>query len=435
MKYANITMEKKYQDEGNLGDYVQFIAIDYLYKLMGVSETEIIRIEYWDLIDYDGEECILPINFFYFNPSKDGRPFILSPKIHPVYLGLHLPGNISDVQGRYFYDNKPIGCRDENTYKLLMSSFEKARFSSTDTIARHLNMRCDDIYLQGCITACFPKRSNGIYEEIYLIDIPNSIEDMLPKEITKNAKKMTQLLYDKLEEEVNRKGVKTAQEYVENRLELYRNTAKLIITSRMHCAVPCLAMGIPVVFIVPAISPRYMWMEKLIRIYTYDEIDIIDWNISPIEYEEYKEILIKNAMSRIKGKNNKLLISKVHDWYMARDKKECYSGYGIGLLYKYADLNWEKNDKIEYILWGITATTEEVYSWINKNYPNAVLMGVIDEYRDLIFHGKETMRSSCVEKYSNCYFVGTGTSASIAMMKLLKSYGKEWENRGIPLIL
>lgn len=427
MKYANITMEERYQNEGNLGDYVQFIAIDHIYELMGIPNSEIIKIEYWNLTDYDGEEVILPINFFYFNPSSSGKPFILSPQIHPVYLGLHLPGEISEKEIEYFHSNTPIGCRDEYTYRIM----EKALSESSAIDIPHENI---NLYLHGCITATLPRREEKEYKEIYLIDIPKTIEDKIPKDITANAIKMSHLLYNDLKKKRLLTGSDSAQEFVKNRLELYRDTAKLVVTSRMHCAVPCIAMGIPIVFLVPIMSSRFTWMEKLIPIYTYDEVGSINWAPKPVEYEDQKQWIIQAAINRLQGKCDLSLCRKVHDWYMCRDKREFTSGNGLELLYKYAASNWNKNEEIEYLMWGITATTEDAYNWITNNYPKARLVAVIDEYRDLDFHGINTIRSGELINYPDCYYIGTGAAASMAMKKLLMGYGEEWLNRGIPII-
>ena len=101
MKWANISIEKGYThskertDNGNsdriinIGDYAQLLAIDNLYAYMGVKEQDIVRIEYYDLLDYEGEYVILPINFIFFNPYYGERELVLSPKIIPVFLGVH----------------------------------------------------------------------------------------------------------------------------------------------------------------------------------------------------------------------------------------------------------------------------------------------------------------------------------------------------------
>ena len=101
MKWANICIEKGYAHskerdaEGksnrlvNIGDYAQLLAIDNLYSYMGVKEEDIVRIEYYDLLDYDGEYVVLPINFIFNNPYYGERELLLSSRIIPVFLGIN----------------------------------------------------------------------------------------------------------------------------------------------------------------------------------------------------------------------------------------------------------------------------------------------------------------------------------------------------------
>ena len=112
MKYANISIEKGYAHSSirtgkekerkiNIGDYAQILAVDNLYRRMGIPEEDIVYIEYYDLFDYDGEYVILPINFIFFNAFYGERDCILSSKIVPVFLGIHvINGNFNKKIGR-----------------------------------------------------------------------------------------------------------------------------------------------------------------------------------------------------------------------------------------------------------------------------------------------------------------------------------------------
>lgn len=74
--------------------------------------------------------------------------------------------------------------------------------------------------------------------KIFLVDVDGI---PLPKEINKNSIRITHIasyLYgDDLKSLMARRL-----------LDIYRDHAKLVITTRLHCALPCLAMGIPVIF-------------------------------------------------------------------------------------------------------------------------------------------------------------------------------------------
>lgn len=419
MKWANICIEKGYAHskerdaEGksnrlvNIGDYAQLLAIDNLYSYMGVKEEDIVRIEYYDLLDYDGEYVVLPINFIFNNPYYGERELLLSSRIIPVFLGINcMNTNFSINEYNYFSKYSPIGCRDERTMML----FRKAGISA---------------YLQGCISATFPKRPQGEHDKIYAVDIPEALKGYLPQEISDNAIYLSQQFYGNIEEYLAKENCKTIKQYMEKRLKLYRDTAKLVITSRLHCAVPCAAMGIPVIFACDTYSSSYAWLEKLIPVYTKEEFGEIDWNPHAIEYEEMKGVILHNASRRLKETKEKYEeITKISDFYETREKRDYKNSYTMRIE-EFVSKEWKGKENIKYGIWGITQSSDEVYNWISQNYPNAVLTVVIDEFRDIEFKGIKAVKSEEIQKYKDCYFFATGNSSSIAAHKKFKELGLE----------
>lgn len=72
--------------------------------------------------------------------------------------------------------------------------------------------------------------------------IKNQLKKIVDKELLENANYITQILPP---------GKQTEEEkfeYADSCLKKYAK-AKLVITSRIHCALPCLAMGTPVIFL------------------------------------------------------------------------------------------------------------------------------------------------------------------------------------------
>jgi exopolysaccharide biosynthesis predicted pyruvyltransferase EpsI len=61
-----------------------------------------------------------------------------------------------------------------------------------------------------------------------------------------------------------------AQEY----LDRYRKEAKLVITSRLHCALPCIAMGIPVIVMGDHRDKRLQLVEEFTKIHPYFAINM-----------------------------------------------------------------------------------------------------------------------------------------------------------------
>ena len=82
----------------------------------------------------------------------------------------------------------------------------------------------------------------------------------------------------------------------EELLEIYRSRARLMITTLLHCALPAVAMGIPVVVFYPlnnkaahaSASERFSSLDGLVRVHRFEEIASVDWNPKPVDTGEIK---------------------------------------------------------------------------------------------------------------------------------------------------
>lgn len=409
MKYASISIERGYAGAAirfgtnstrkiNIGDYAQILAIDHLYEVMGIPAKDIIYIEYYDLFDYDGEYVILPINFIFFNAYYGERDLILSPKIIPVFLGIHaINGSYNERELEYFRRFSPIGCRDIRT----LSIFRKKNI---------------DAYLQGCITSTLPKRApeKETYKKIYFVDTPDSLNSYIPPEIEPKVEHLSQEIYGEIDKWLQEEQCRTIKEYMGKRLSLYRDTAALVVTSRLHCAAPCVAMGIPTIFACEEYSSTYAWIEKLIPIYTPKTFKDINWNPSVIEYEPLKDSILKFAIHRLRTTyekyHDRCQISDFFESNFSDDYKDAYTWR----LAKYGEKHWKTTDKFKYIVWGVTQITDGVCEYIAQEYPNASLVGVIDDYREITYRGLRSIKSDKIIEYPDCYFIATGNSSSSA---------------------
>lgn len=73
------------------------------------------------------------------------------------------------------------------------------------------------------------------------------------------------------------KGAYEFEQYARYVLERYRTQAKLVITSKIHVAMPCIALGIPVIFIVDnPFNERFDVLSGIVPIYSYKDIRYID---------------------------------------------------------------------------------------------------------------------------------------------------------------
>ena len=95
----------------------------------------------------------------------------------------------------------------------------------------------------------------------------------------------------------------------EKLIETYKKEAKLVITSFLHCALPCLAMGIPVIVFYPKSAykseqyisdrERFSSLKKIIKCYNFDEIDIVDWNPKIVKVEKIRKEIISDFNNRL----------------------------------------------------------------------------------------------------------------------------------------
>ena len=123
MKYARLiygynrcqSMNNQY---ANIGDYMQTFAIDELYEYMKIPQSDIINVGRQELVSYDGEEAILPMQGW-FGYVKGLDIFPLSTKLKPVFFGYHSVDKRNYQNLELYRKNGPIGCRDESTYKIM----------------------------------------------------------------------------------------------------------------------------------------------------------------------------------------------------------------------------------------------------------------------------------------------------------------------------
>ncbi len=387
MIYANMIFKGK--TFCNLGDNLQILAIDKLYRYMGIKEEDILGIPYDELKTWKsetGEKAILPINFPFLEYCEGGFSGLFSDDIEPVFLGLTIiKSELSEEEIAYLKKYEPIGCRDEYTYRTLSRYHIRA-------------------WLNGCMTLIMYHKSNRITDnkKVFLVDVPQSIKEKIPSNILLKAEERTQIV--KIDEITSGGGVKG---YIDDRYEEYRTNAERIITTRLHVAVPCIAMGIPVVLIMPRVSFRFSWLERICPIYTEEEIETIDWDFVPKDITDLQNCLIDNAISRIRGRYNSKYIPKISEieqrmtaFFNNRIRKTYYIE-GFTQTIDYIKEHYHTKDNFEYGIWGLTYIAEMVCDYLGKYYPGAKLAGVYDrskriKFRGIISKDIETEQKECI---------------------------------------
>lgn len=296
MRFARLYVQYMYKPEngwkkeGNLGDCVQNIAVENLYAKTGISKDELILVNRDDLASYHGEQVKLVMQS-YFAEAYGHFPFPWSADITPLFLGFHL--NSTNSSRKVFLKKKiqndmkpfePIGCRDRNTRDFLLAHGVKAYFS-------------------GCMTLTFDKRAvepeNG---KIFVVDLYKRALEKLPVEIVKKADFSITHVYkwDK-DEEITYEDALRFEEKAREILDIYKTQASLVITSRIHVAMPCIAMGIPVIFIAKnVVNERYDILQGIVPIYDWRDIKYINWKPEPANLDDLRKAIVENAVAQIK---------------------------------------------------------------------------------------------------------------------------------------
>lgn len=267
----------------NIGDYIQSLAAKQFFP----EDTDVIFHHRDELNSYKGDEVKVIMNGWFTHKPENWPP---SDKINPLFVAFHINSSayqqlLSENSLAYLKRYEPIGCRDEMTAKLLQEHGVNAFFSSclTTTLGykyKANNVERDKIYIVDPVhyvpeaNSRFRKykflfyylryykginryikslRANNNYNLSFCkknlsryISIIRSyvvVRQILSPEELMDAVVLTQYHYAD-EYPTNDQRFARAEELI----KLY-STAKLVITSRIHCALPCLGLETPVLFL------------------------------------------------------------------------------------------------------------------------------------------------------------------------------------------
>ena len=267
MKYGIIF----FQNTENIGDDIQtYAAIQYLPKIDYVIEREkmsVFQSKYNEIVS------VIMNGWFIHNP----KAFPPSPVINPLIISTHftnylrkdeLPRYLDDGPTgglKYLKDHEPIGLRDN----LISSLLTKAGIKN---------------FQSGCLTTTIQKFKEVDKKNIITaVDIDDESFDDLNKisnctiereSHTLNSKENAKLSFD------------TRMKNVERLLKKYQES-KLVITSRLHCLLPCLALNTQVILI-------YNDKDQDVKNRLGDYLEFVNYftkkeflNIENLEQQEY----------------------------------------------------------------------------------------------------------------------------------------------------
>ena len=243
-------------NSNNIGDYIQTLAV---IKLIG-KEYKILDRE--SLNTYNDEPRKVIINGWFmekplnFPPSSNIKPLFISFHINPDIASDFL--TINTVS--YLKEHQPIGCRDTFTQELLEKHNIKTFFSSCVTLTLNKTDYISPVYKKNTtlIIGAFDRlkpyieTNKGLYKRlISTIKTPYKFMNYKIKNLifTKWLRKQNfelnfanQIVEKKISS--HEEGVKLAEEVL-----IKIANSDHIITSRIHSALPAVAMGKKVIFI------------------------------------------------------------------------------------------------------------------------------------------------------------------------------------------
>lgn len=258
------------RDVINIGDYIQALAASlFLPHVDGFVDRE-------HLDSYTGDVCKVIMNGWFMHNPKHWPP---SSQIIPLFIAFHMNSSaqkemLSEKGVAYLKKYAPIGCRDYYTMQLLQEHGIDSFFSGCLTLAlgrKYFNPQKDDaVYfvdpyidltpnlknlISGISTFCFAPRT--CLKILKRMDKRRHVKQLLKacafyKAYRKFFSEQTlcNAIFITQESDYYKRELRTdlaRLNEAERLVKLYAK-AKLVVTSRIHCALPCLGLKTPVVF-------------------------------------------------------------------------------------------------------------------------------------------------------------------------------------------
>lgn len=264
----------------NVGDHIQIEAGRRLLARLGFHAS--IQIDRDDEIatasqvaDDHVKTGMLLNGWFKTNPEQ----WPPHPLLVPIYLGFHVrlfqaPTLISDKAIEHYRRWGPVGCRDRYTLSLLHKHGVEA-------------------FLSHCLTLALPKRVAipEVQTETFVVSRDTTICKYLPSELKTSHF---------ISHYSGTTDFSSNMEQAQALLHLYRTRAKVIVTTMLHCALPAIAMGIPVVVFYPphegdqhvSDQQRFSTLAEMIRVFRHTEMPCVDWNGYTVDVSRIKVAII-----------------------------------------------------------------------------------------------------------------------------------------------
>lgn len=216
----------------NLGDEIQALASAQFLPLPANARLYGVDRDYLASVRHP-RQLTTVLNGWFMHDCVQWPP---AQCIRPVFVGFHLARSqlLSKAGVAYLKRYEPIGCRDYRTVKKLEEHGIVAYFSACPTLTfpQVLHSKRTEVLF----VDCHEQDPDG-----HISSVATLIKQHVPQAIQNQAVHLTHSVSPYL---YRCHALKTRWA-----MELLRRygAARLVVTSRLHCALPCIAMGTPVI--------------------------------------------------------------------------------------------------------------------------------------------------------------------------------------------
>ena len=232
----NYPFDKPKPKYGNIGDYIQSLAaLQFLPKNCSPKFIDRDSFQF-----YKGENITVIMNGWYriFNGNK-----LIPKNLSPIYLSIHIT-NVNNLDSKAINNLKkyqPIGCRDMYTFNGLKKYKIDTYFSSCLTTTLDIDYSVNET-----------EKTNEIIFNDYSFGYNSKIDNYIRSLSSYDFNNIVYTTHFFNMDLSHFERFKIAR----NLIFKYAK-AKLVITSRIHCALPCLALNTPFIFVNKDYNIRY----------------------------------------------------------------------------------------------------------------------------------------------------------------------------------
>lgn len=285
----------------NIGDDFQCIAARRFLE----KENDLQYIDREKMNEYNGDNVKMILNGWYMHNPTMWPP---SDKIYPLLTSIHISNTkqkssklvpsklmLNKNGSEFLKKYSPVGCRDLFTYKLLKK-------------------KGIDCYFSGCLTLTLRNHTEENQKYICLVDPSEELINF----VKSNTSREIKIVYP--EKDVWPKDYNERIKKAHEILKIY-SEAHMVLTSRLHGALPSLAMGTPVLLLEHEFGDeRYEGLKYFVNFATYKDLYSKKYPINfenpmpnPTEYKILRKNLECIVSKFVNGNMNQVDLKKIHN--------------------------------------------------------------------------------------------------------------------------